>query len=309
MAGQLNLLVMVLAVATGLVAATLSALLVHSRRTAFFRHFLAGILLFNLIVLVGLVFRYVELQLRDGSGSLLLQILLAVMAVLKLAWLYAFLSMAFVLPGEEPPAWFRRRFVALAALFLFAWVVSAVAGFVPGGTVVVGAVRIATEVAVIGGAIAGCIHLLVRSGSVPAGSRRLSLRVLGGGYLVILGVIGASATFGWLRVEGQTPRQMLFNGIFMIVYNLFSLGWILRFQPLGPMAEPANLARYGITPREREIIELICAGRTNQEIAEKLFISVATVKDHNYNIFKKTGVRNRVELAGLFRAPRRESKP
>ena len=92
---------MVLAVGSGLVAATFSALLVHSRRTAFFRHFLANILLFNLIVLVGLVFRFVELQVRDAGGSVWLPILLAIMAVLKLAWLYAFLSMIFVLPGEE----------------------------------------------------------------------------------------------------------------------------------------------------------------------------------------------------------------
>ena len=107
-------------------------------------------------------------------------------------------------------------------------------------------------------------------------------------------------TLGWLRAEGQSSWQVLFNSVLIVVYNVFSLVWILRFQPLGSLAEPANLERYGITPREREIIELICAGRTNQEIAEKLFISVATVKDHNYNIFKKTGVRNRVELAGLF---------
>ena len=38
----------------------------------------------------------------------------------------------------------------------------------------------------------------------------------------------------------------------------------------------------------------------NQEIADKLFISVATVKDHNHNIFKKCGTRNRLELASLF---------
>ncbi len=43
------------------------------------------------------------------------------------------------------------------------------------------------------------------------------------------------------------------------------------------------------------------AGRTNQEIADRLCISVATVKDHIYNIFRKTGVRNRIELVNLMR--------
>ena len=64
---------------------------------------------------------------------------------------------------------------------------------------------------------------------------------------------------------------------------------------------PTCTGRGTVDPRAREIIELIGEGRTNQEIAVKLFISVATVKDHNSNIFKKTGVRNRVELANLFR--------
>jgi DNA-binding CsgD family transcriptional regulator len=286
------------------VTATVSALLVHSRRTAFFRYFLAGILLFNLLVLAGLVYRYAELEMRQPDAPLgpsLLPVLLGIMAVLKLAWLYAFLSMAFVAPGEDRPAWFRRRFVAIAALLLGAWVALPFVGRVQAGPAIAEAVGIATEAAVIGGAIAGCIHLLFRAGSAPAGSRRLSLRILGGGYLVLLGLMAISVTFGWLRAGGQTSSQVLFHSLFMVVYNLFSLGGILRFQPLGSLAEPANLERYGITPREREIIELICGGCTNREVAEKLFISVATVKDHNSNIFRKTGVRNRVELVGLFR--------
>ena len=51
----------------------------------------------------------------------------------------------------------------------------------------------------------------------------------------------------------------------------------------------------------REVIELIQAGRTNQEIADQLFLSLATVKDYNNRLFRKCGVRNRVELANLFR--------
>ncbi|MCK4679003.1 MAG: LuxR family transcriptional regulator, partial [Bacteroidales bacterium] len=36
------------------------------------------------------------------------------------------------------------------------------------------------------------------------------------------------------------------------------------------------------------------------EIADALFISLQTVKDHNYNIYLKTGVRNRVELVNMI---------
>lgn len=58
--------------------------------------------------------------------------------------------------------------------------------------------------------------------------------------------------------------------------------------------------KYGISRREREIISGICRGNTNQEIADELFISLQTVKDHTYNIFRKVNVRNRVQLAHIF---------
>ena len=60
-------------------------------------------------------------------------------------------------------------------------------------------------------------------------------------------------------------------------------------------------AQYNISRREQEVLELVCAGRTNQEISELLFISLQTVKDHVSRIYKKTGVRNRVQLITLLR--------
>ncbi len=58
--------------------------------------------------------------------------------------------------------------------------------------------------------------------------------------------------------------------------------------------------KYGISKREKQIIAEICKGKTNQEIAEELFISLQTVKDHTYNIFRKVNVRNRVQLTQVF---------
>ena len=63
----------------------------------------------------------------------------------------------------------------------------------------------------------------------------------------------------------------------------------------------ALVDRYSISPREREIIKLICTGKTNKEIGDVLFISHQTVKDHVYKIFKKTRVKNRICLVNLVR--------
>ncbi|MBI4873432.1 MAG: response regulator transcription factor [Acidobacteria bacterium] len=52
-----------------------------------------------------------------------------------------------------------------------------------------------------------------------------------------------------------------------------------------------------LTPREREIVQLVCLGRKNREIAEALDITAGTVKVHLMHVFEKTGVKDRFELA------------
>jgi DNA-binding NarL/FixJ family response regulator len=52
-----------------------------------------------------------------------------------------------------------------------------------------------------------------------------------------------------------------------------------------------------LTAREREIADLVAAGRTNREIAAQLVLSTRTIEAHLRNIFAKLGVRSRVELA------------
>lgn len=52
-----------------------------------------------------------------------------------------------------------------------------------------------------------------------------------------------------------------------------------------------------LTRRERDVLELLVAGYTNEEIAQRLFISSHTVKSHTQNIFKKLGVKNRLQAA------------
>jgi two-component system nitrate/nitrite response regulator NarL len=54
---------------------------------------------------------------------------------------------------------------------------------------------------------------------------------------------------------------------------------------------------YGLTRRELEILRAIVSGHSNKEIAGKLSISEDTVKHHLTNVFDKTGVGNRLELA------------
>lgn len=52
-----------------------------------------------------------------------------------------------------------------------------------------------------------------------------------------------------------------------------------------------------LTPRETEILTIMATGATNEEIAEKLCISIHTVKTHIYNIYQKINVPNRFQAS------------
>ncbi|GAA4526945.1 response regulator transcription factor [Nonomuraea ferruginea] len=64
----------------------------------------------------------------------------------------------------------------------------------------------------------------------------------------------------------------------------------------GPRRSPAPLPE-PLTDRELDVVRLVARGRTNQEVAAELFVSLSTVKTHLGSIFTKLGTRNRVEIA------------
>lgn len=51
-----------------------------------------------------------------------------------------------------------------------------------------------------------------------------------------------------------------------------------------------------LSPREKEVLQLLAQGYTNQETAERLFLSVKTVETYKARLMEKLGLRSRVEL-------------
>jgi len=60
-------------------------------------------------------------------------------------------------------------------------------------------------------------------------------------------------------------------------------------EPIGPIPHPR------LTPRQREILELIASGRSTSEIAKELTLSTETVRNHLRSLFKELGAHTRVE--------------
>ena len=69
--------------------------------------------------------------------------------------------------------------------------------------------------------------------------------------------------------------------------------------PPTSQADQAKREALGITPRELEILELIAAGLSNREIAERIFVSENTVKTHSSRLFEKLSARRRTQAVQI----------
>lgn len=65
----------------------------------------------------------------------------------------------------------------------------------------------------------------------------------------------------------------------------------------GTIAKPEFLAMPNLTPREREVLQLVGLGYTNRDIAQSLYISEGTVKTHVTHLLSRLNLRNRSQLA------------
>ena len=63
----------------------------------------------------------------------------------------------------------------------------------------------------------------------------------------------------------------------------------------GVIASEEELAKPGLSKRELEVLQLIAEGLSNQEIADRLFVSLNTIKTHSGRIFEKLDVKRRTQ--------------
>jgi len=117
------------------------------------------------------------------------------------------------------------------------------------------------------------------------------------------------------RLRRETPAMnvLLISGAGRISPNAAraagAAGFISKDWPAADIAGAVRMVGLGMTvfkpheapagpplsDREREVLEAVAGGATNREIAERLFLSPHTVKEHTSSLYKKLGARNRAE--------------
>jgi DNA-binding CsgD family transcriptional regulator len=163
-----------------------------------------------------------------------------------------------------------------------------------------------------GAGAALAVMFFLRLKNLEEKSKRKALMLFGLFYIVPFVIMGALSL---LHVFGNVSNNilLLISSFFLYIIYTAMIFLLKRFMILYhgklELAGKTNghledlYEKYNISKREREVVTLIREGKSNKEIEDELYISIQTVKDHIYNIYRKTGVKNRVQLSRLFEAP------
>lgn len=156
-------------------------------------------------------------------------------------------------------------------------------------------------------------QLYLLAGAISNAGRKRLVFALGHLYMAGFGlmvVVGKFIRLPFYIYPDLFSLQILVTSMFFFL-NIPPLLYLMVFLrkghgewgilPPGPDRVAFFCKKYHITGREWEIVDRIVKGKTNNEISDELFISIKTVKNNISNIYKKTGVKNRVQLNNLLR--------
>jgi DNA-binding CsgD family transcriptional regulator len=201
----------------------------------------------------------------------------------------------------------RNSVIILSILWFVSWIEVPLLG----NRFIVDQLMVFTDFLLFATVIAAAVFLHYRAAFLPDKEYRRAIKILSLIIIVPMSIgiikliIGPSLSVITFVLE----RSMIY--LTVVLFNISSAWWGAKFASILSKYDSTSLSsrsldidglaeKYKITKREMEVIELICQGQTNKEIADILFISVETVKDHNYKIFQKTGVKNRIQLVNFI---------
>lgn len=123
-------------------------------------------------------------------------------------------------------------------------------------------------------------------------------------YGIGLGVLLAVLRLIEYQFLIRTHTFEIYGGIIAVIFTGLGIWAGLRLTKRNPgpvfvqtpiQFDENKIKELGISKREQEVLELISQGLSNQEIADKLFVSLNTVKTHSARLFEKLGVNSRTK--------------
>jgi len=149
---------------------------------------------------------------------------------------------------------------------------------------------------------------LYRFGSNEKTDKGMALIAFARYYIFIMSISIAFHVVFMLNVIPQIYCEILIPFYYFAINNyvvFFPRRFIHIFNPESQEIAMQTFyeicTKYGLSPREQEIVQLILDGKSNKEISDIAKISLQTAKTHTSRIYKKTNVQSRVQLVNVFK--------
>lgn len=278
-----------------------------------FRTIIGVIISFNSIWYSVLLIEFVQSNLTFNLNSVpTIDVLSATLLfIIRFIFLFSFMHLIQILLDFKVPKGFIPALKAIGIVVVGIWILGLLEFFILKSHILTSNLLLYTDILIFFFVIIACIYLIYQTKIVHETKNQRAVKTLSIVFLIpmILGflkwLVGGILNFDssiWERLS--IPFLVLLINSLMIAWIILYSDKLNKFEVLKTGKAKAKIndliSKYNISKRELEVIELICEGYSNKEIADKLFISVETVKDHNSRIYLKTDVKNRTQLAKLF---------
>jgi len=303
--GHLSLVLIILAFGVGM-AASAHAISLYNRFPLRYLRIHAALLIFlNIAVFLGLLFNYIQINLMNQSPFYPRNIFsfsyYLMLSVLTAFILYFFIGLVFTLLNKDRSKKFRILFWIYFSGLILCQIIYLLIG--PGTQ------RIPYYAASLAG-IAISFYLVGYILVFMLFFHSKQFKTLPLFFFLIFSsslCLDAFQLFEVLILE----EYLLFKSALFYTINLVSLFRLKAFvkSAFPQETSPAGMSvlmnylfeKYKLTQREQQVIRLICSGKSSRDMENELFLSPHTIKEYIYRIYKKTGVKNRVQLVNLFR--------
>ena len=298
----------------GLFSVAVFSIIMRKRKNKLLQLLFASILFLNLVWLTTVVFYFLrEIFPMPGDPLNIYWLeffLFSLLYVLRFGLMISLLLLFRYLLGDKISDKFEPMVIKSVSFLLLFWFIGWIEVPLLGSKSITNQLMVLTDFLIFITVIISALYVRYRAAFLFDKEYKRGVKVL---CMIIIipfavGSIKLVISTSLMKIYSMLERSMIYG--FISFYNISTAFWAIKYSNLiqksksfGVDEGKTNYLKfvesYKISKRESEVIQLICKGKSNKEIAAQLFISVDTVKDHNYKIYQKAGVKSRVQLVNL----------
>lgn len=275
-----------------------------------YRVFFYFVIVNDLVSLIDVLFRFLPARVGPQQGGIGMTMTAFLVFPLMAAFSALVVDFELALVGLPFPKLLKRVFIGYWGLLFVGFLAAEIRLIAFKDLSLTNLLMPFFDAAILASGIGGALFAFLRARAVQAPDERRFIRTVSG-YLLGMFIVFGLLFYGPRLIPSSW--NVLVRSLLGFAYLLPLLVWLRRrlldtgnavLTRLAGLGAGLDLwlETRGLSPRERQIAVCVLEGKTNKIIEQELFIGRRTVESHLYSIYRKMGVKNRLQLARLTAA-------